>query len=145
MPHRPPVSVYIDAQCLGRCDSIRLLRSGHALFRTRAPVWMREIGPRPNLGIAKFDFAAAALGGIAATIIFHGRPVLIRGACKTVIGQSVLMLLRHVSDETPTPLWVEYVPPKSNIADAPARRRGDNNGVNFISENSKRPAAIRGL
>ena len=128
-----PIVVYTDAQGAGHCAAVLFDQTPRPslLCHTHCPTWLLD--PALGVGIFEFELLGVLLGVCLAVAHFPGRPILvccdneganaaaIRGSCRTEVGRLLSSLLWRVAAEPNSPIWIEYVRSKLNVADAPSR------------------------
>ena len=123
-----PCVVYCDASGTGHIGFY--IKNGEEIRtgNTHLPEWFTKIG-----GIFEYELAGAIYALFAASVVWPGLPILlcvdnsaaaatlVRGNCPSDLGAILAAVFWCAAASSSTPVWVEEVRSKFNVADTPSR------------------------
>ena len=125
---KKPLLAYADASGPGHLGVVIFCEGSSKSMHTHLPGWFVE-----ESGIYEFEIAAMIYALLAASLLMPGRPLLlcgdnsgavaaiVRGNCTTKAGKMLTAVFWAIAAFYGTPIWVEEVRSKFNIADLPSR------------------------
>ena len=125
---KKPILVYADASGEGHIGVVIFFDGTRKMMHTHLPEWFQE-----EFGIYEFELAGMILALMIASLLKPGHPVLmcgdnnsavaalVRGNCDSDVGRILTAVFWAVAAFYGTPVWIEEVRSKFNIADPPSR------------------------
>ena len=125
---KKPILVYADACGEGHIGIVIFFDGSRKIMHTHLPERFHD-----EFGIFEFELAGMILAITVASLLKPGHPVLmcgdnnsaiaalVRGNCDTTIGRMLTAVFWAVAAFYGTPVWIEEVRSKFNIADPPSR------------------------